>query len=78
VAAPPVAVTEPSAPFNAVTKIDTTSPGDGRVAIRVTRLHCSRCGALVATVYDLRFGLLPASSLCLACSLPAAYRSSAA
>lgn len=34
-------------------------------------LACARCGAHIATVRDLRFGLAPPAALCRACSLPA-------
>jgi hypothetical protein len=31
---------------------------------------CARCGTLIATVRDTRFGLLPPASYCVSCSLP--------
>lgn len=37
----------------------------------MTILSCSRCGAVVCTVRDTRFGILPDASLCLRCSHPA-------
>lgn len=37
----------------------------------MTTLTCARCGLHVAHVRDTRFGILPDSILCRACTLPA-------
>jgi hypothetical protein len=52
-------------------KVFITPQADLLLTIGMETLRCSKCGTTVGVVTDHRFGLAPASSLCLACSMPA-------